>query len=81
MAKLHSFNKRTKLYKAFVEFQFKYCSIVWMFHSRRTSNKIDRVHERALRILYDDDVSTFDQLLAMDKCILYSPSKYLETLN
>ena len=38
-----------------------------MFHSRRTNNKINRLHERALRIVYDDDISTFHQLLAMDK--------------
>ena len=38
-----------------------------MFHSRRTNNKIIRLLERALRTVYDDDVSTFDQLLAMDK--------------
>ena len=38
-----------------------------MFHSRRTNNKINRLHERALRIVCDDDVSTFDQLLAMGK--------------
>ena len=62
-----SFNKRRTLFKAFVESQFKYCPIVWMFHSRRTNNKINRLHERALRIFYDDDVSTFDQLLAMGK--------------
>ena len=37
------------------------------FHSRRTNNKINRLHKRALRIVYDDDVSTFYQLLAMDK--------------
>ena len=67
MANLLSFNKRRTLFKAFVESQFKYCPIVWMFHSRRTNNKINRLHERALRIVYDDDVSTFDQLLAMDK--------------
>ena len=40
MANLLSFNKRRTLFKAFVESQFKYCSIVWMFHSRRTNNKI-----------------------------------------
>ena len=67
MAKLLSFNKRKTLFKAFVESQFKYCPIVWMFHSRRTNNKINRLHERALRIVHDDDVSTFDQLLAMEK--------------
>ena len=38
-----------------------------MFNSRRTTNKINRLHERALRIVYDDGVSTFFQLFAMDK--------------
>ena len=38
-----------------------------MFHGPRTNNKITRLHERALRIIKDDGVSTFDQLLAMDK--------------
>ena len=50
-----------------MESQFKYCPVVWMFHNRRTNKKINRLHERALRILYDDDISTFYQLLAMDK--------------
>ena len=67
MANLLSFNKRRTLFKAFVESQFKYCPIVWMFHCQCTNNKINRLHERALRIVYDDDISTFDQLLAMGK--------------
>ena len=66
-AKLLSFNKKRTLFKAFVESQFKYCPIIWMFHSRRTNNKINRLHERALRTVYDGDVSTFDQLHAMNK--------------
>ena len=49
MGKLLSFNKRRELFKAFVEFQFKYCPIVWMFHGRRSKKKINRLHERALR--------------------------------
>ena len=67
MTKLLSFNKRRALFKAFVESQCKYCQIVWMFHSRRTNNKINRLYESALRIVYDDDVSTLGHLLAMDK--------------
>ena len=81
MAKLLSFNKRRTLFKAFVEFQFKYCPIVWMFHSRRTNNKIHQLHQTALRIVYDDHVSTFHQLLAMDKSFCIHPSKYPEALN
>ena len=38
-----------------------------MFHSRFTNNKINRLHERALRAVYDDYISTFDQLLAMSQ--------------
>ena len=67
MANLLSFNKRRTLFKAFVESQFKYCPIVWMFHSRHTNNKINRLHERALRVVYDDDVTAFHELLAIDK--------------
>ena len=68
MLKLFSIKKRGTLFKAFVQSQFKYCLIVWMFHGRRTNSKINKLDERALRIIYDDEVSTFDQLLAMDKC-------------
>ena len=36
-----------------------------MFHSQHTNNKVNRLQERV--IVYDDDISTFDQVLAMDK--------------
>ena len=44
-----------------------------MFHSRRTNNKFNKLLERVLRIVYDDEVSTFNQLLAIDKsfCIYH----------
>ena len=43
--------------------QFSYCSLVWMFHSRGKNNKINRIHERCLRIIYNDKKSTFYELL------------------
>ena len=67
MSNFLSFNKRRILFKALVGSQFKYCLIVWVFHSRRTSNKINRLPKRALRIVYDDEISTFGQVLAMYK--------------
>ena len=54
-----------------MEPQFKYCPIAWMFHSRRTNNKINRLHEGNLGTVYDDDVLSFDQLLAMDKSVCF----------
>ena len=34
-----------------------------MFHNRKINLKINRLHERALRLLYCDDKSTFEELL------------------
>ena len=58
-----SLNKRRFLMKTFVESQFNYCPLIWMFHSRHLNNKINNVHEKALRIVYSDDKSTFQELL------------------
>ena len=43
-----------------------------MLHSRHLSNKINSIHERALRITYQDNTSTFQELLNKGKSI----SKY-----
>ena len=64
--KFITLEKKRTLFKAFVESQFSYCPLVWMFHSRALNNKINRLHERALRMVYDDDTSTFGELLIMD---------------
>ena len=52
--------------RAFINAQFGYCPLVWMFHSRTLNNRINRIHERALRIVYNDENSTFNELLKKD---------------
>ena len=42
---------------------FKYCPLIWMFCSRNSNKKINRLHERALRLMYDDYSSSFETLL------------------
>ena len=37
-----------------------------MFHSRTLNNRINRLHERTLRLVYKDSNSTFEELLGMD---------------
>ena len=53
--------------KAFIESQLNYCPLIWMFHSRTINNKINRIHERALRLFYSDDISSFNELLKKDQ--------------
>ena len=55
--------------KAFITSRFSYCPVVWMFHSREINNKINRIHERSLRLVYSDNTSTFKELLDKDKSV------------
>ena len=40
-----------------------------MFHGRALNNKTNSIHERALRITYDDSKSTFGELLNKDNSV------------
>ena len=58
--------QRRVLMKSFIESQFSYCPLVWMFCDRHANAKINKVHARALRIVYKDDISSFEELLLKD---------------
>ena len=40
-----------------------------MFHSRKLNNKINRLHERCLRVIYNDKRSSFEKLLTNDNFV------------
>ena len=69
VVKLLPFNRSRELMKTFVESQFSYCPLVWMFCSRKMNRKINHIHERALRLVYNDYSSTFEELLRKDKTV------------
>ena len=61
--------KTKTVMKAYIISQFAYCPLVWMFHSRGLNNKMNSLHERALRITYGDRSSSFQDLLKKDNSI------------
>ena len=65
------FSKRYLIMKTFIESQFSYCPLVWMFCSNTMNNKINHIHERALRLVYQDYSSTFEELLVKDKSLCF----------
>jgi ribonuclease P/MRP protein subunit RPP40 len=69
IARLLPFHKRRLILKTFIESQFSYCPLVWMFCSRKINRKINYIHERALRLVYNDYRSSFEELLKNDKSI------------
>ena len=46
--------------------QFSYSQLVWMFHGRNINTRINNLHFRALRMVYRDNTSTFEELLKRD---------------
>ena len=48
---------------------FIYCPLIWMFHSRTLNNRISNIHERALRLTYNDNQSSFKELLEKDHSV------------
>ena len=62
--------------RAFIISQFIYWLLVWMCQTRTVSNKINKLHERALRLVYNDRQSMFGhrnlQVLATEMYKVYS---------
>ena len=76
-----STEKRRTLFKAFVVSQFNYCPLVWMFHTKELNNRINSLHEKALKLTYQNRDSSFDELLKLDKSVSihYRNLQYLLT--
>ena len=62
-------SKHKSLMKAFATSQFNYCPLIWMFYSRELNNCINRIPERALRLVYQDNSLSFAELLEKDNSV------------
>ena len=60
------FHRRKMLMNAFFDSLFSYCPLVWMFHSRQINTRINNLHFRALRMVYMDEISSFEELMQKD---------------
>ena len=58
------------LINTYFDSQFSYCPVLWMFHSRDMSIRINNLHYRALRLIYQDNTSSFDELLLKDGSVI-----------
>ena len=76
--KLHAFSrissyvdreKLRQIMKAFLLSQFNYCPLIWMFSDRQMNNRSNSIHEKALRIVYNDTSSKFPDLLRKDNSV------------
>ena len=52
----------------FIVSQFSNCTLILIFHSRNLNNKINRIHERALRLVDQNNLS-FSELFDLDNSV------------
>ena len=58
--------KRKVLMNAFFNAQFNYCPLIWMLYSRQNNNKVKHLHERYLRLINNDKLSSYEEVLEKD---------------
>ena len=52
------------LASSFVNSQFSYCAIVWMFCRRKSKLRFENIHKRILRLVYNKYEKNYTDLLA-----------------
>ena len=63
LAHVLTLKQRKLFFQSYIKSQFQYGSLVWMFCGRKALKSIENIQERALRLSYNDYVSTYDELL------------------
>ena len=53
------FNKKV-IFNLFIKGQFNYCPLLWMFSTKAVNHKINRLHEKRLKTLLNDETSKFN---------------------
>ena len=69
VAKCLPFKKRLIIFKAFTEPQYRYCPLAWMFHGRQINDKINKPYESVLRTVYNDTITSSEELLVKLKLL------------
>ena len=65
------FKEKKVLVQSFIFSNFEYCPLVWYFSSSKSLQNIEKLHERALRFLYNDHTSSYNDLLSKsDRCTM-----------
>ena len=51
------------IYHSFILSNFNYCPVIWHFCSEANTKKMEKIQERALKFIYNENHSTYEELL------------------
>ena len=78
--KCMSTNQAQILMRRFIISQFSHCPLIWTCHSRKFNNQISKLHERALRLVFNDKSSSFRELLERDYSVTIVQKRNIQIL-
>ena len=58
-----NFEEKKTLINSYFYSNFNYCPLVWMFSSAKSSTKVESLQKRVFCFLYEDYVSSYEELL------------------
>ena len=61
--------QRREIMNVFVNSQFGYCLLIWMFYGRMANNKTEKLHERCLWIIYNHKSPGHEEPLEKDSSV------------
>ena len=62
-------DKLRLLMNSFIKSQFSYCPLIQMFHDRGLNAKVNKIQERALRIVYKNSHADYETMLKSDNAV------------
>ena len=71
-------DKAKLLGNAFIDSQFNYAPLIWMFCHKATYLKMQKIHHKYLKVIYQSDAS-YDDLLQLDNSVSL-PQRHLQFL-
>ena len=63
LSKLLSTETKILIYKSFIRSNFNYCPLVWHFCSKASSLKMETLQYRALCLVFNDFISSYESIL------------------
>lgn len=57
-------NQQKKIMNIFINYLFSYCPLILMLNSKSRNKRIDRIHKISLRLIHNDYISSFYDMLS-----------------
>ena len=73
-----TFEKSKLLYNAFINNQCNYASIIWMFCHKQDYLQVEKIHYKALKVVYNSNERYEDRLIQNNEVFITMKSSFIK---